>query len=367
MRSFLSKFMDGYTTTGKFWLALGAFALIVDAAISYKYGVTLTWLYGVGFALVAVFFALLPDAVYSEVENRRFASGIVLAGLCIPLGLVALYSHLGYGSSIRVGDVQQASVQNAKYDDGRSTVVELKDKIKLLEANTKRLDADMDKLIGAKVGPDGWSMTVAPASPETLDGPIAAKQLEVANESKRNGCKAKCEARTNELAHLQSLRATAVKIAENQKQYNATLEALANSRNASAAVEYKSSAVVNQTNVAAQLFLAMSGATPEKSIDPDKVTFSFVNIFIAGAGSLAFMIMAPVGFFVAGRNRIKERSSAYDYTPASPSLPKLPAPQHIHTREVVKTDNGFAARAVAALDDPKLRNAIESLRGFKAA
>jgi len=354
MRSFLAKFMDGYTTTGKFWLALGAFALIVDAAISYKYGVTLTWLHGVGFALVAVFFALLPDAAYSEVENRRFASGIVLSALCIPLGLVALYSHLGYGASVRVGDVQQTTVQNAKYDGGREQVEEAKATQAMFTKRLNTLEAERAALIAA----NSWAPTVSAdglkAQLAAIEGDQVFKRskscADVTLKDSRTFCDKRADVQ-NRIGSVEKINSLAEDIAKMNGQIDGTRKVIASAREKADSAEYKSSAVVNQTNVAAQLFLAMSGATPEKSIDPDKVTFSFVNIFIAGAGSLAFMIMAPVGFFVAGRNRIKERSPSYDYASANHASPKLQAPQVVtkadprygqFIREIDRALNGAA-------------------------
>ena len=303
-------YYDTFSPLGKFWLILGTAALIVDAAISFQYGISQTTLHGLGFALVAIFFALVPDQAYAEIEQKRFASGITLAILCVPLGVIAFYSHLGYGASVRVGSIQQTGVSNAKFEDKVDNTKKLNEKIAFFEARRQALDAEMNALVSTKVG--DWSVTVRPSSAEELEGPIQAAQLAYDQEKVRgknkkgDNCKTECLKRLNELGHLKALQAKAKEIATNEAQHTATLEGLAKARSEVAATSYTSDSVTNQTNVAAQIWLAFTGAKPEEAIKPDTVVASFVNLFIAGGGSLAFMLMAPIGFFIAGRNRLPE-------------------------------------------------------------
>jgi hypothetical protein len=297
-------YYDTFSPLGKFWLTLGIAALIVDAAISFKYGISQSTLHGLGFALVAIFFALVPDQAYTEIEKRRYASGITLGLLCVPIGVIAYYSHLGYGASLRVGSIQQTGVSNAKFEDKVDNTKKLNDKIAFLEQRRANLDAEMNALVGTKVG--GWAVTVRPSSAAELQGAIDAKTLERDQEAKRGGCKGRCLARQQELGHLQALQAKAKEIETNESQHVATLNALASARTEVAATEYTSDSVTNQTNVAAQIYLAFTGEDPAKAIKPDTVVASFVNLFIAGGGALAFMLMAPIGFFIAGRNRLPE-------------------------------------------------------------
>jgi hypothetical protein len=290
MRATVRNIFAAYTGPGRFWLALGIVALIVDASISYQYGISLTKLHGLGFALVAIFFALLPDAAYSEIESKRIASGVVMAALCVPLGIVAFYSHLGYGAGVRVGDMQQTGVQNVRYDDAREKVADNKRNVGLWTEQLAEL---------TKQSP--WAPTV---NPDGLKAQLASADKAIELEGKRGGCKSRCLALMKEKAGLQERIATAERATDLQTRIAATQRLIDGYREAAAKTDFKSSAVVNQNNVAAQLWLAVSGATADQAIKPDEVTSSFTSIFIAGGGSLAFMLMAPVGFFLAGRNRI---------------------------------------------------------------
>jgi hypothetical protein len=295
MRSIIKSWFNQYTAHGKFWLSLALVALVVDAAISYRYGVTLTWLHGIGFALVAVFFSLLPDQAYSEFEAKRFGSGIAMAVLCVPLGTVAYYSHLGYGAGVRVGSIQQASVHNAKFDDARSSLESDRTNIAMWREHLAKLQAE-----------NAWVATV---SADGLKSQVAAADLSIAQEKARGGCGPKCLKLTKDKADLENRIAIAEQATKLTGQIEATQRIIDEKTQTAAAATFESSPVVNQTNVAAQLYLAASGEAPEVAIKPDAVTTTFMNIFVTGGGSLAFMIMAPLGFFAAGRYR---RSEAVD-------------------------------------------------------
>jgi hypothetical protein len=281
---------DGYTQIGRFWLSLAIVALVVDACISYQYGITLTTLHGLGFALVAVFFSLLPDAAYSEFESKRFASGLALGCLCVPLGVVAFYSHLGYGAGVRLGDMQQTGVQNTKFDDARKSLTSDRTNLDMWRKQLNELEAA-----------NAWTATI---KADGLRAELAPVDKAIELEANRKGCKTKCQKLMEKKADLEGRIAIAEKSEDLTKRIEATQRIIDTKTAEAAKSEYKSSSVVNQNNIAAQLWLAVTGAAPSDAIKPDETTSSFTSIVIAGGGSLAFMLMAPIGFFVAGRNRV---------------------------------------------------------------
>jgi len=292
-----------YNTTGKLWLTMGIAALIVDAGISYQYGITQTTWHGIGFALVAIFFAKVPDATYVEFEEKRYGSGLGMLIACMILGGAAMWSHLGYGAGVRVGDIQQTGFHNANLESFQDDSAERDQQVADLKATAKRLDAEMDALVNTKVG--AWAVSVRPSTAAELAGMIEAKQVEVEREG-RTGKGRRYQDRSNELAHLTALQGKAAAIEANDAAYKEAIAALSASRTKVAGVEYRSSSTVNQTSVAAQIYKAMwKGDAPEDAIKPSAVEVTFTNLFITGGASLAFMVMAPLGFFVAGRNRRK--------------------------------------------------------------
>lgn len=333
LRPFLSlmgRYWLSHNITGRIWLTMGVIALAVDAALCYQYGVTQTTWHGIGFAVVALFFSQLPDGAYSEYEKGNKLAGIVLGALCVPLGLVAYQSHIGYGAGVRLGDIKKANVQQAKYDDNRGSVTQLNETLASLESRARELDSELNKLVAQKVcSPDGkscWSQTVKPSSPEELDEAISAKKLSMDNEAKRVKCGQKCEDRKNELAHLTALRAKAGEIAKNNAKHQEVLDKIAEAKNLSAHTEAGMSSVAMQTDANTQLFgivrAAWTGEPLETALKTTEQSAKLANLIITAAGSLAFMLMAPIGFFMAGRNR---RPEPGDPAPAVPShLPTAP-------------------------------------------
>jgi hypothetical protein len=346
---FLENQWNQYNTTGQFLWVLALVAMFVDAGICYQYGISLSLLHAAGFALVAIAFAVLPDIASLELEKgNKLASGI-LAAACVPLCAVAYQSHIGYSAGIRVGEMQQATKQNVdlkgKQDDGEK----LKEKIEFLESRRESLDSEMDKLVNIKV--NDWSVAVRPSSAAELDGAIESKKLEAANESKRKGCKSKCEARNNELAHLIALRAKAAEIKKNEEMHAATLAGLANARNVAGGMHYASSTAVNQSDVFAKLANFVTGGVNDDALHVTGSQRELTNTALMGSSSLAFLILAPLLNFAAGRNRKTLDELAREYLGPEAGHAVNQDPKVIHRHTVIKkTDNAVARSIKAQLD-----------------
>lgn len=330
MRTSIRNFMAQYTPFGRFWLVVAVIALVVDAGISYQYGITQTKLHGVGFALVAAFFAFLPDAAYREYEGGRKASALVLSIICIPLGLMAYYSHIGYGAGVRVGDVQETNVQRASFKNTQALVVEEKANLDNLRDRLKTAKKEREDLKAAAP----WAATV---TADGLKGELQAIDEAIRQEANRKFCGEKCLALKNKRADVDKRIGATVKFNELTSQIAAldlqvaTIQGkLDEKTKVAGAAKFHKSSVMEQTNVASKLFLAWTGSDAKDAINPDEVTFEFTNIFIAGAGALAFMLMAPVGFFIAGRNRIRQIMSDVNIVGPSATAPHVApvAPQH---------------------------------------
>lgn len=289
MKSVLETYWNSYTPRGQFWLALGLLMLAVDAALSAAYGFTQTTLHGVGFALVAVMFALLPDAAREEWEEGRKVGAVVMGLLCLPIGAVAYYSHIGYGAGVRVGDIQRATVQNAVHADTRDSVTDARAQLAMF---TKRL-TDLE----AK---NAWLPTV---TADGLRAEIETKDEAIRQEERRGGCGPKCLALKTDRANIEARRAAAEERKDLSAQIAATRAVVDRAREKAAGTKHIESSVVNQTRVGAQLWQTLNGVDPARAIHPDEVTNTYVNIMIAGMAALAFMLLAPLGIYKAGRNR----------------------------------------------------------------
>lgn len=286
MRSILHQ----YAPAGRPWLILGAIALAVDAWLSWQYGWAQSYGHAAGFALLAIVWCMLPDQTYTAFRRREWGLAALLLAACIPVGVMSAQSHLGYGSSVRLGDMQQTGVQNARHEDARKTVKENEDLIRILIKSRDEL---------AQAQP--WAATV---TADGLRSQLQAATLAVEQEAKRGGCGPRCLERTKEKASLEERIAIAERLTDYARRIEAANKAIAEYRQAAGTVEYRSSAVVNINRTAAQIALVAKGASPEEAIAPSDTTQQWVNILLAAGNTLAFLVMAPVCLLIAGRYRL---------------------------------------------------------------
>jgi len=291
-------YWNSHNTTGQIWLGMGLIALIVDAALCYQYGVTQTTWHGIGFAVVAFFFAKLPDGAYAEFEKGNRLAGLVLGLLCIPLGAVAYQSHIGYGAGVRMGDIKQAAIQDIKYEDARGQVV---DNV----ANVKMWKEQLEKLKAA----NGWSPTT---KADALHSELATIRSRIDEEKKgtrgrKAGCGKECERLQNEAGDIEKKIATVESVSDLTSKIEATQRLVDKYREASAKTESGTSSVAMQATANTQMFgiirAAWKGEPLEQALKATEDSAKLANLLITAAGSLAFMLMAPIGFFMAGRNR----------------------------------------------------------------
>lgn len=285
--TFLAKQWNQYTEFGQFlWiLALGAMA--VDAGISYEFGSTLSYLHAAGFALVALAFCILPDVAALEWRKGRKVAGGWIAAACVPLGLVAFLTHVGYSASIRVGDMQQASVQNTNYAAMQDAVIEEKTNLDMWR---KQLSDLKDQ--------NAWTASV---TADGLRASLASADKAIELEGKRGGCKSKCLALMEKKADLEAKIATAEKVADLSKRIEATQRIIDGKRTEAAKVEFKSSAATNHNDTLFKAINMVTSGVFKQSVSMDEREAT--NTGIMGISSIAFLLLAPLFYFAAGLNR----------------------------------------------------------------
>lgn len=285
--TFLNKQWNQYTEFGQFLWILALCAMAVDAGISYEFGSTLSYLHAGGFALVALAFCILPDVAALEWRKGRKVAGGWIGVACVPLGLVAFLTHVGYSASIRVGDMQQASVQNTTYAAMQDAVVEEK-------AN---LDMWRKQLADLK-DQNGWAASV---TADGLRASLSSADKAIELEGKRGGCKAKCLALMEKKADLEAKIATTEQVADLSKRIEATQRIIDGKRTEASKVEFKSSTATNHNDT---LFKAITMVTA--GVFKQDVTMNereATNTGIMGVSSIAFLLLAPLFYFAAGLNR----------------------------------------------------------------
>lgn len=289
---FAADFWSGYTPFGQFMLTLAAIAIVVDAVICYNYGITNTFWHGVGFALLAIVLAILPDAAAQEWEKSAKGSAIAIAVGCCFLAPVAYQSHLGYSASVRVGDINLTQAKLEVKDNDREAIERARSDKKLAEAAIARL-----KWLPVDVTAEGAAAAIANMEGDRIF--TRSRQCaQVTIKESREFC--------DRLTELRKQKAAVEDLSRERKRLDDANAWLNKATEKIASADNTQSAVVNQTKVASQLLNLIRGKSSEETLDPDRYTQTFVNTGIAGANSLAFMIMAPLCWFVAGRNRRKE-------------------------------------------------------------
>lgn len=334
----IGRFYGQYTHSGKFWLTIGVVALVVDIAIGFIAGRAVgTFWHGMGFAALAAGFAFLPDAAYEEFENKRYVSGAVMALICIPLGVKAYEQQLTYSTGVRHGEIQLTNVVNTKYDGAQDDVKRNQAELAILMGALKRAQEDAN-----------WAGTV------TADGlrqQVATIEKAIKAESDRSngGCKRRCielmakkDAAEKQVAAAEKVETTEARI----KELQAAIDAKRVDANK---VEHRQSVNADIAMTTAKLWKVVSGASAEDAIKVDDVSMQFATIGSAGLGSLALLLLAPAGLFLANRRR---KPSMPDDEPSSPATitdvtppregkyPPAPAgivyePQHVHTTETI--------------------------------
>ena len=220
---------------------------------------------------------LLVLAAYHYFKGVKWIGQGLAAVWLIAFGF-NVYSNMGVATSDRQQNIVNADFANDTRGDKIKTRDEMQKKLAFFEGRRAKLEDQMATLSEKQVG--GWSITVTPGqSPDSFDGMIQAKTLERDNESKRGGCGPKCEARTNELAHLQSLRALAVSLKDNKEQHAATLKVLDKTRKDIAATPPGHSTVKAQSSLHALIGdFRLSG---EVSKDNLQASNNFTGVFVA--------------------------------------------------------------------------------------
>lgn len=344
-----------YNELGQLLFVLALVAIATDVAIAYQYGRSMTWLHGVGFGVVALAFCVLPDVAMTEARRGRWAaaSGIGLA-CAVVLFPVSWQSHLGYGAGVRLGDMQQTDFQHASLEATRAALRSEEANIEMWRrqlADLKERNRRGAEAFAARNS--GWVLTV---EPKALNEQIAALDVKIANEARRVRCGQKCEELMQQRAALMALAADITAENDLSGRIEATQRVIDAKLAELKGMGYRSSAVVNQNDVLAKLFNLVAvglgyGGAADEAIRPTEVQRVVANTTVAGAASLAFMLVGPLLFLAAGLNRVGGVSGGVggggvDVRPDpvrvtdGVGVQRSPAgvsmePIHVHTREEV--------------------------------
>jgi hypothetical protein len=355
IKKFIGDRYRSYTPDGKFWLTVGALVLIVDMAIAYCAGYTVTVWHGLGFAGCALAFAFLPDAAYEEIEHKRYASGILMAVLCLPIGLQAYQQQLTYSAGMRTGDMQQTRVQNTRHDTAQGQVTSERENLALLRTAHAAKAKEYEDLKAAMP----WVVTIDASG---LKGELKLKEDQLAREERagregrKAGCGKVCEGLkvdvadvTKRIGSAERFSALGNEMTRMKTDIDRIQAAIDKKVDVAGQTEFRSSVVANVAAINSQLVKLIRGASAQEAYQVDDVALNYANVASAGLGSLALLILAPVSFFLAGRRRIvggmppAGRTGVLDRpagNTASTGLAfSMPAQQQVTNTRVLYTDS----------------------------
>lgn len=333
IRLMIERRYAAYTPSGKFWLTIGTAALIVDVAIGFNGGISqATFWHGVGAAMLAAGFAFLPDAAYEEFDAGRYLSAIVLAILCVPIGIKAFEQQVTYTAGMRHGEIQLTNIVNARHSGAQQAVEETRTNYKLFQERLTALQAERT----AAMEKNPWLTTVrAEALREqikTLDKKIA-DEIAGGRGGRAKGCKTECEKLKDErdrvlsqIAAAENITGIDAKIAELNTQIAGTKAVLDKERNKADTAEHRDSLNIAVAQTTSQIVNLVRGAAPAEAIKADEISMRYATLGSAGLGSFALLVLAPVGYFLAGRRRKPEVE-----TPAEPEATPLTREAHHHS------------------------------------
>lgn len=264
----------------KLMLIVSAVALVAGAWMSFSFGAAMSLAHGITLALlsiVAAFMFVLIDHLKAN-GLATWKAGALTGVACLFL-TAEFFSHVGYTIGTRVENTEMTSVQNVKYEDSREQVTDNKANLKMWRERLSKLQAE-----------NGWTATV---TADALRAKLPSLNLAIEQESSRGGCGPKCLQFTKERDDVQAQIATAEEVGNLNKQIAATQSLVDKYREKSAAVEYKSSPIVNQTKFVAQLTTL--------SLEPGKDPLTWVQIAIGFLIAIVTTFLAPyVNYLVFG-------------------------------------------------------------------
>ena len=330
--TFMSTQWRQYNQLGQMLFVFAVLAIAVDAGVAYKYGWSMTWLHGVGFAIVAIAFCLLPDVAVTEWRKGNKAGSIPVAVCAVILGLVALQSHIGYGGGVRLKEMQQTGFQHAKASDVRDLA---KSEAVNLDMWRKRL-ADKQAEYASLKEAAPWAAT---AKADGLKAELESiRERMAAEERGQRGRKAgrgaefeRLQNRANDLtariASVERFNELGNTIADLEKQVAATQKIVDQKVATVANTGFESNVVVNQNDIIVSLVNFVRGVDPAEAIKPDEVQRVVANTAVTGFNSIGFLICAPLLMLAAGLNRRPEFFGGHGFVAAEPEpvTPMIPA------------------------------------------
>lgn len=254
---------------------LGFAAMIIDTMMSAAFGYTIGLVPMIGLAIVSLASGLFLVAAFFFHRIKWRIVGNVAAAVWALAFVFNCWSNMGVATSTRMGEVQQASVQQTNYSERKKAAEEAEDRLKLFGKQLEDLTAQ-----------NAWAATV---SADGLRSKIQALQKAEAAESRLGGCGRKCRAIQTEIVDVQGKIAVTEQRDDLTKRIDATKAVLAKARTELAGTKAGISATANQSTLYAKLISFDLAADPSASM---------VTVANEGTGIALAIVIALVSTFL---------------------------------------------------------------------
>lgn len=311
--------MDSMSFLRRVALYVGGIGLLIAALMTAKFGLSMSPLHAAGLCLLTVAGSIIWPVIKHTWDARSVQTWamIVCGGLFLS---VEYFSHLGYTVGTRVGETQQTGVQNTSYKNAQDALASDKKNIDMWRDHLAKLQAE-----------NAWVATV---SADGLRAQVSAADEAIKQEERRGGCGPRCLRLMKDKGALEEKIALAEQATDLSKKIEATQRLIDSKTEVASATEFKSSAVVNQTNFVAQIWTA--------ELNPDERSLTWTQIVIGAFIAFVTTFLAPIMLNIAfGPER---QADARHQPVAQPSVPASPPGYRVETY----TDRSTAAGIVRA-------------------
>lgn len=239
---------DGLRPYFKAAALLGVCAMMFDTWLSGKFGWSISLDMAAIFGLVSLASGVLLviASAFWKSGHKEIARGIAIAWL--PVFAFNVMSNMGVATANRMADVQQATVQQTKYDDAKDSAAENAANLKMWKARLAELTKD-----------NPWIVAV---SADALRARMPGLNLQIEQESKRGGCGPKCLAFTKERDDVAARIASAEEKDRLTKQIEATQKLVDKYRERVASTDAGHSQAHNQSMFFGKMMLGSLYSAP---------------------------------------------------------------------------------------------------------
>lgn len=285
IRNLLRERFGDLTPQGRFWMWAGLITLACSMGMAFDYGRQVSIKHGLVMAAVTFATAFIIEEAYSHWKRGMRAVAIGLTIVAIPLFWQETKSHIAYTAGFRGINVESATLQQTKYDDGRDDIEKAKATLAMFEG----------RLVELQKG-NAWSTTV---TADALRARMDSLNLAIRLEEQRGGCKARCLERTKERDDVASRIAVLERIDDTTAKIEATKRVINSHKEKVATIEHKPSIVQHSNTTLFKIASLVTSGNVEASPLLKEVVDQESTIGLA----LMPVILPALSFFMMGLYR----------------------------------------------------------------